>query len=327
MFKKTGSFMLCFAFLFSGISAKELVPGGESIGIQVEYDGVMISGTYTFQANGTAIDPSKQVQTGDLITHVNGTKVSTLREFSEQLDRYRDAQNQLELTIQRNGEVQNVMLTTIYTDGGVKSGLYVKDKITGVGTVSYYDPESGIYGALGHEIMDSDTNQLADVHLGAIYPANVDSIQKAKKNIPGEKQATIDFSKTMGTVEKNSVLGIYGKYNLLPQRKSTMEIGDHSKVHTGSAMIMTVLHEQKVKLYQINITKVHRQTSKDVKGIELTIDDIALKQETNGIIQGMSGSPIIQDGKIIGALTHVVTSDPMKGYGVFIDWMLDESVS
>lgn len=327
MFKKTGSMILCFAFLFSSISAKELIPGGESIGIQVAYDGVLISGTYTFEANGRKIDPSTAVHSSDLITHVNGVRIHTLKDLSDQLSQYQDALNQIDLTIQRNGQILHVMLTTAYTTGGMKSGLYVKDKITGVGTVSYYDPDTGIYGALGHEIMDSDTNQIADVHEGSIYPANVDAIQKAKKNVPGEKQATIDFSKTIGTVEKNSVLGIYGMFDLLPNNKAAMETADHRDVHTGAAMIMTVLHGQEVKLYQINITKVHTQNSKDVKGIELTIDDAALKQETNGIIQGMSGSPIIQDGKIVGALTHVITSDPMKGYGVFIDWMLNESAS
>lgn len=327
MFKKTSCLMLCLVFLFTNISAKELVPGGESIGIQVAYDGVVISGTYSFEVNGQKFDPGHQVHSNDLITQVNGVRIYTLQDLSDQFLLYQEPLNQIELTIQRNGQILKVAITTAYTSSGVKSGLYVKDKITGVGTISYYDPDTGMYGALGHEIMDADTNQIANIHKGTIYPANVDAIQKAKKNVPGEKQATIDFSKTIGTVEKNSVLGIYGMYELLPKNKVSMEIAEHREIHTGSAMIMTVLHGHEVKLYQIEITKVHQQNSKDVKGIELTINDETLKQETNGIIQGMSGSPIIQDGKIIGALTHVITSEPMKGYGVFIDWMIEESAS
>lgn len=326
MFRKLVCILFSATLLFGTISAKELIPGGESIGIQVAYDGVLISGTYTFQANGKTIDPSKTVKVNDLITKVNGVEITSLEEFSQELNQYHQQSNQIELTILRQGKAMNVTLVTAYENGNIKSGLYVKDKITGVGTISYYDPDTGRYGALGHEIMDSDTHSIADIHSGTIYPATVDGIQKAKANVPGEKQATIDFSTTIGHVDRNSVYGIYGEYSFLPQ-KEAMQVGDHTQVHVGKAMIMTVLEGNEVQLYEIEITKVHKQSSKDVKGIELKVTDETLKQKTNGIVQGMSGSPIIQDGKIIGALTHVITGDPIYGYGIFVDWMLDESAS
>lgn len=306
------------------ISAKDVIPGGESAGIQISYDGILISGTYTYQVNKQTIDPSNEVHVSDIITHVNGVRVRTLEEFRNELYHYRDPINHVNITLKRNQESKEATLTTSYDGNTVKSGLYVKDKITGVGTISFYDPERNVYGALGHEILDTDTNEIADIHTGTLYPATVDGIQKAKKNVPGEKDATIDFNHSIGTVKKNTIFGIYGTYEQAPN-KEAIPVATRDEVHTGKAMIATVLHGDTLQYYQVNITKLHKQKEKDVKGIELSIDDPTLAKETNGIIQGMSGSPIIQDGKLIGVLTHVITSDPMKGYGVYIDWMLDES--
>lgn len=303
------------------------MPGGESIGIQVSYDGVLVSGTYTFMAGNQQIDPSHVMKANDLIVAINSVKVTSLQDLANEMNKYQESINDLTITIIRNDKKQDVNIQTSYDKTGFHSGLYVKDKITGVGTISYYDPETGRYGALGHEIMDSDTNTFAKVHEGNIYPAIVDGIQKAKKNVPGEKEATIDFTKTLGNVDLNSSLGIFGQYDILPENKQAIPVGDHNQVHTGKALIYTVLSGNQIEMYEINITKVNKQNVKDIKGIELSVNDPALAKLTNGIIQGMSGSPIIQDGKIVGALTHVVTSDPMRGYGVFIDWMLEESVS
>lgn len=206
-----------------------------------------------------------------------------------------------------------------------KSGLYVKDKIVGVGTLTYYDPSNNTYGALGHEIMDSDLKQIAEVPSGSLYPANVISITKAQDNIPGEKHAEIDFSSAFANVLANTNIGIYGHYDSMLRNVEALPWAKHDEVHTGKAVMYTVLQGNTIEPFTINITKVHRQNTSDVKGIEFMIADERLASASNGIVQGMSGSPIVQDGKIIGAVTHVITSHPSNGYGVFVEWMLEKS--
>lgn len=304
-----------------------MIPGGESVGIQIGYDGVVVSGTYTFEVNGKTIDPSTTIQPNDLLIRVNGVRIYTLEDLSKQLNQYHQDVNELSIELIRNKQTISTTLTTLYdaTTGTSKSGLYVKDKITGVGTISFYDPETKRYGALGHEIADVNSTTPSIAQEGVIYPAYVDSIQKAKENVPGEKQATIDFTTVLGSVDKNTFLGIYGTYQQAPKGKVALPVASRDQIHTGKAMIYTVLHGTQLASYEVEITKLHTQSEEESKGIELTITDQTLLQQTSGIIQGMSGSPIIQDGHIIGALTHVITSDPIKGYGVYIDWMLAES--
>lgn len=327
MFKKSIGMLLAVWLCALQVQAKDLVPGGESIGIQIGYDGVVVSGTYTFEVNGNKIDPSSTIQPNDLLISINGVRIYTLQDLSKELNRYQQETNEIPIELIRNQQKQTTTMTTSYipSQNTFKSGLYVKDKITGVGTISFYDPETKRYGALGHEITDTASNLPSLAHDGVIYSATVDAIQKAKENVPGEKQATIDFTQVLGSVDKNTFLGIYGNYEQLPRGKSALPIAERQEIHTGKALIYTVLHGKQLATYEVEITKLHTQKEEESKGIELTITDTTLLQETNGIIQGMSGSPIIQDGKIIGALTHVITSDPIRGYGVYIDWMLQES--
>lgn len=301
--------------------------GGDSIGIEVDYDGVLISGTYPFQVDGKTFDPSTSIQPKDIIKEVNGIRVHTLEELYAQLNKYQNEINEVPLTIERNTEEIHVSLTTIFdrSQKSFKSGLYVKDKIVGVGTLTYYDPSNKTYGALGHEIMDSDIKDLADIHTGNLYPASVISIQKAQNNIPGEKHAQINFQQSFANVLSNTNIGIYGQYTNILRDVTEMPWAKHTEAVTGDAVIYTVLKGQEIEAFNINITKVNKQGSSSVKGIEFEINDKRLAAATNGIIQGMSGSPIVQNGKIIGAVTHVVTSHPLNGYGVYIEWMLQES--
>ena len=178
------------------------MPGGESIGIQVSYDGVLVSGTYTFMAGSQRIDPSHVIKANDLIIAINGVKVASLQDMANEMNKYQKEINDLTMTIIRNDAKMDVSIQTSYDKTGFHSGLYVKDKITGVGTISYYDPDTGRYGALGHEIMDSDTHTFAKVHEGNIYPAIVDGIQKAKKNVPGEKQEPLTSQKVLAMLKK-----------------------------------------------------------------------------------------------------------------------------
>lgn len=325
--------LLCALICFVPIAVKaadELYIGGDSIGIEVRYDGVMITGTYAIKVDGELYDPKDHgFVSGDIITAVNGTAISSMEELYAQIAQYQEAINQIPITISRGDETLDLTLFSVYSsqDQTFQSGLYVKDKITGVGTLTFYDPENSTYGALGHEIMDSDTKKLADISSGTIYPADVTSISPAQHNVAGEKHATINYGEQIGTVNKNTNIGIYGVYDHLAHDALKLPWAKQAEVHTGEAQIYTVLDQETIQSYTINITKLHTQNTKDIKGIEFTVTDPNLLSQTNGIIQGMSGSPIVQDGKIIGAITHVITSDPVSGYGVYIEWMLEEANS
>lgn len=329
LFKKI-SILLCTLMLFYPITCyadDTIYLGGDSIGIEVDYDGILISGTYPFQVHGKTFDPSSSIQPKDIIKEVNGVRVHTLDELYAELNKFQNEINEVPLTIERNASQVQVSLTTIFDSSqkSFKSGLYVKDKIVGVGTLTYYDPSNQTYGALGHEIMDSDIKEIADVHHGNLYPASVISIQKAQNNIPGEKHAQINFQQSFANVLSNTSIGIYGQYTNILRDVTAMPWANHNEVATGDAVIYTVLKGNEIEAFNIRITKVNKQDSGSVKGIEFEIHDERLASLTNGIVQGMSGSPIVQNGKIIGAVTHVVTSHPLNGYGVYIEWMLQES--
>lgn len=329
MYKKIVAFLCALSLLLPiGIHASDdLYLGGDSIGIQLDYNGVMITGTYPFVVQGETYDPGGTIQPSDILVKVNQVPISSMDELYQQLSAFQEAVNEIPVEIRRGSNTIPVTLKTTYdaSTRSFKSGLYVKDKIVGVGTLTYYDPSNNTYGALGHEIMDSDLKQIAEVPSGSLYPANVISITKAQDNIPGEKHAEIDFSSAFANVLANTNIGIYGHYDSMLRNVKALPWAKHDEVHTGKAVMYTVLQGNTIEPFTINITKVHRQNTSDVKGIEFTIADECLASASNGIVQGMSGSPIVQDGKIIGAVTHVITSHPSNGYGVFVEWMLEKS--
>lgn len=307
----------------------ELYLGGDSIGIEAQYDGVMISGTYAFRMDGVLYDPKDHgIEIGDIIVSLNNVPVRSMEDLYTQLSAYQNERNEIPVGIRRQGGLIQTMLVTVYNtqERTFQSGLYIKDKITGVGTMTFYDPANQTYGALGHEIMDSDLKEIADIHQGTIYPAQVTSITRAQEHVAGEKHATIQYEDEIALIHANTIIGIYGTYSKINQSDPIkLPWAKQSQMHTGKAYIYTVLDGDQIQAYEIEITKLHKQSSADVKGIEFTVVDPALLAATNGIIQGMSGSPIVQDDKIIGAITHVVTSDPIQGYGVYIEWMLEEA--
>lgn len=331
MFHRFAAMGIVLSLLFP-ITAKasdEVYLGGDSIGIEVEYDGVMVSGTYAIQVDGELYDPKDHgIVIGDTIVAVNGTAISSMKELYQEVSKYQQPVNEVPITLRRKDKEVDLQLTTVYhsSDQMFQSGLYIKDNITGVGTLTFYNPDNHTFGALGHEIMDSDLKAIADVHQGNIYPAEVTSITRAQDQVPGEKHATIDFETAIGNIKENSNLGIYGTYTqMIQDQPVSMPWASQAEVHEGLAQIYTVLNGSQIQSYDITITKLHHQNHMDVKGIEFVVSDPQLLEQTNGIIQGMSGSPIVQDGKLIGAITHVITSDPLSGYGVYIEWMLEKA--
>lgn len=330
MYKKIVAFLCAAALMLPTCiyASDELYLGGDSIGIQLNYNGVMITGTYPFIVDKETYDPSAQIQPGDILVSVNQVPISSMDELYQQLSAYQKEVNEIPVEIQRGASKLPITLKTTYdaSTRSFKSGLYVKDKIVGVGTLTYYDPSNNTYGALGLEIMDSDLKQvMLRCHQAVCIRLMWSQLQRHRITFRGKSMRRLTSappspmsSRIRISVFTAITISCCAMWRLSPGRR-------HDEVHTGDAVMYTVLQGKTVEAFTIHITKVHRQNTADVKGIEFKIDDEKLASASNGIVQGMSGSPIVQDGKIIGAVTHVITSHPSNGYGVFIEWMLQKS--
>ena len=295
-----------------------IIPGGESIGIDIKMDGIMIVGFYKIDGKFNKGIPELKV--GDKITRVGNKKIDTISELVDSIeDEMIDGK--VTLTFLRNDKEYNTELTLTYENEVYKTGLFVKDSISGIGTISYIDPETGIYGALGHEIVEVNTNTLVEVKTGTIFKSLITSIDRSVRGTPGGKNAKFYSNEISGTISKNTIKGIYGNYTK-SVNKEPLEIAPLSEVKKGKATIYTVLNDDDIGEYEINITKI--DDSNDIKNIYFEVTDNTLLERTGGIVQGMSGSPIIQNNKLIGAVTHVVVSNPKIGYGIGIIKMLEE---
>lgn len=328
------SILLLTIFLFTGgvsVYANEtdrymLIPGGDAVGIHIETQGLIVVDTYMVETECGEFSPARDAGLirGDVITAINGQPISDIESYKEALV---VGEGLLVLTVNREGNTSEVVVTGCKNlNGELTTGVYLRNKIAGIGTLTYVDPASQKYGALGHEIIDQDTNRIVDILKGDLIDSDITSIRKATDGNPGEKIAEIYFDKIHGDVKKNNQYGIYGSMmNDSFSSKSMMPIAYQDEIKIGPATILTVLDGQHIEEFEIEIIEVVKQTEKEVKGIKYVVTDARLIETTGGIVQGMSGSPIVQDGKIIGAVTHVLVHDSTLGYGVFIEWMLDES--
>lgn len=303
-----------------------LIPGGDAVGIHIETNGLIVVDTYTVETECGEFSPAREagLVKGDVITAINGQPISNIEAYKEALIA---REGLLVLTINRAGVESDVTITGCKNrDGELTTGVYLRNKIAGIGTLTYVDPTSQKYGALGHEIIDQDTNQIVDIRQGQLTHSDITSIRKATDDEPGEKIAEIHFDKAHGTIEKNNEYGIYGEMTTPHfNSKKMLPIAYQDEIQLGYATILTVIDGQHIEEFEIEIIELDRQAEKEVKGIKYVVTDARLLETTGGIVQGMSGSPIVQDGKIIGAVTHVLVHDSTLGYGVFIEWMLEES--
>lgn len=285
-----------------------VIPGGDNIGIELNIDGLLVTGFYKvngrYNYNGLKI--------GDYITHVNGIEISDANHFMELIHN----EEKVKLSIRRNDDKLEYNFNIIDN----KTGIYVKDDITGIGTLTYIDPNSNIFGALGHEVIDGNTKSSIDMSDGIIFRSDVIGIDRSIDGNPGTKNAKFYYNEEYGEIDKNTDYGIYGEYNTDINRE-LIEVAESSEIELGSAYIRTVIDEE-IKLYEIKIVKVNEYS--DTKNIQFEIIDEELLSKCGGIVQGMSGSPIIQNDKLIGAVTHVLKEDVSSGYGVFITTMLNE---
>ena len=295
--------------------SKYLVPGGMNIGINILSNGILVVGFYD-----TKNTPS-DLKIGDVITSINDKEVSGVSDMLTLIDTSND-KIELEIGYKRNGELRKTKLELEKDKDGVfKTGLYVKDTITGIGTLTFIEPSTNKYGALGHPITDNKTNIKFDIKDGKIFKADVLSIDKSTDFKPGEKNAKFYFDTVYGNILQNEDTGIYGEYKSNYDSKDLVEVGEIKDIKEGKAIIKTTLEGNKVEDFNIEILNVDADS--DTKNILFKITDEKLLQKTGGIVKGMSGSPIIQNGKIIGAVTHTVVSDNTKGYGISIIKMLE----
>lgn len=299
--------------------SENIIVGGETIGIEAYSKGVVVVGFY--KVNGKYI-ASETLKVGDTILEIEGVSVSSIKEMTSLIDE-NITNGKVNALIKRNNKTKKVVLNLVKEGNVYKTGLYIKEKVTGIGTLTYIDPETKIYGSLGHEIMISESTNRVEVRKGEIYKSFVNGIDRSINGRVGSKNASIDYQTELGTVTKNTGVGIYGIYNKTPNKKTT-GVAKWEEINLGKAVIRTITDGSKIEEYEIEITSLNRNAIDTNKSITFKVTDKTLMEKTGGIVQGMSGSPIIQNDKIIGAVTHVVIDEVNKGYAVFIRTMLEE---
>lgn len=302
-----------------------IIPGGENIGIEIKPQGVVVIGSYDVNIKNIDYNPSKDsdIVKGDLIYMVNDEVIDNVSSMLSAIKKYINDEY-VNLKILRNNQEITRKLNLIKTSSAntIKTGLLVKERILGIGTVTFYDTDTKIYGALGHKLVDNDFSSIVDINSGTIFASKVTGINKSYFGNVGELISAIDESEKLGNVFLNTDYGIYGFYNKCPD-KDALEVLKRDEVKLGKAYIYTTLDNNEVKAYSIEITSLLKQDKISAKGISFKVTDKELLNKTGGIVQGMSGSPIIQDNKIVGAVTHVLVDSVKRGYGIYIDFMLE----
>ncbi|MFB4164610.1 SpoIVB peptidase [Alteribacillus sp. JSM 102045] len=310
----------------------KMIPGGDSIGVKLQSDGVMVVGFHEVTAENGRISPAKQagMKAGDRIISINGKKVKDLEDVVQSL-KQTDKNDSVTFLVKRENEEKTIKVKMEEGKNGCVIGAYIRNAASGVGTLTFYEPKSGKFGALGHVIADSDTKKPVVVEDGTIVRSSVTSIERGSNGKPGEKQAMLSTGNDiLGKVTKNSSFGVFGQLytnKLLkkPLYSKPLPIAFAHEVKKGPAEILTVLEGEKVEKFDIEIVQSVPQLHPASKGMVIKVTDKELLEKTGGIIQGMSGSPIIQNGKLIGAVTHVFVNDSTSGYASHIEWMLEEA--
>lgn len=290
---------------------------GKSIGINIKLKGIMVVGLY--EVNGVSPGVIAKINLGDRIIKVNNNEVNSIKEMTDAISKSNN-KDSVEITYLRNNKEYKTNLELINDNGIYKTGLYVKDTISGVGTLTYIDPGTMMYGALGHEIIDRNTKTIVDIDDGKIFKSSVTGITKSTNGNPGSKNALYYNDVVYGNINKNTHSGIFGNFSA---NTDNLKLYKVSNPVLGDAKILTVIDSDTIKEYSINITKINE--FKETKNILFDITDTELLNKTGGIVQGMSGSPIIQGDNIVGSVTHVVVDNPEKGYGIYITNMLTEA--
>jgi len=309
----------------AGYSHKKLVPMGNAVGISMEADGALVVGIPEFLGDGTP-SPARSAgfAVGDIITHVGKKRVCCNEEIRDALAQ--SGGKSVTVTVTRGKKTVDITVTPhINAEGRAELGLWLRDAVAGIGTITFYDPETGIYGALGHSVSDTETGILIPLRTGTILKSSVTDVAQGKIGFPGQLHGTFNADNVVGNLVKNSPNGIFGQI-LSPEfvtGREAIPVADTKEIHTGPATILSNVSGTEVCEYTVEITRLYTGSEAAGRSMMLTVTDPRLIEQTGGIVQGMSGSPIIQDGKLIGAVTHVLINDPTRGYGLAIEKMLD----
>ena len=296
--------------------------GGFPIGIKLYCDGVVVVDTQNVETSGAVLNPAQKagILKGDIIKSIDGVKVTTNSEVSKIIE---DSNGkELKMQILRNGEIKNVVFSSVYStvSGGYKAGLWIRDSSAGIGTVTFYT-QDGEFASLGHAVCDVDTGELLPISSGETTDAKITGCYKGKSGAAGELCGILE-SKSSGKIMVNKSIGIYGVFNEVDTTKTLYPLCRKNEVKMGAAQIVTTVEEGKQEAFNIEIERID-YISGENKNLVIKVTDENLIGKTGGIIQGMSGSPIIQNGKLVGAVTHVFLNDPTGGYGIFAETMFE----
>ncbi len=301
--------------LLSGTAraAETLIPVGRVVGLELLSDSVTVA---AFEENSPA--EAAGLQVGDRILSIDGKAVTATEDVRDHLNR---SQGTVKITVSRGDTLATVRAEPAITPDGPKLGVYLRQGITGIGTVTWYDPDTETFGALGHGVNDS-SGSLLSLRKGNVYPARVASVRKGRCGEPGQLMGALTQPEPLGALDKNTQQGVFGKA-YTPFSGEALPVAQSDEIRCGPATILSTVQGDSPKEYSVEISKLYPTPTRTGRNLLLRITDPNLLQATHGIVQGMSGSPIIQDGKLVGAVTHVLVNDPTTGYGIFIENMLD----
>lgn len=303
----------------------KLIPCGNVFGVKFFTKGVIVINLSEIETKNGKISPAKTagMEVGDIITSVDGFSVNTVEELAKLVEESKG--NQMHICYTRDGKEHECDINAVLSlsDRRFKTGIWVRDSTAGIGTMTFYNPENGTFAGLGHGICDVDTGEIMPLLRGTVVDVEVTDIIKGRRGTPGELKGSFDTLKR-GTLTVNTAYGVFGVMDRRPECafENPIEVGFSDELHEGKASIYTELDSTgKIEEYEVNITSIDKNSTNG-KNFVVEITDEKLLSKTGGIVQGMSGSPIIQDGKLVGAVTHVLVNDPTKGYGLFIENML-----
>lgn len=302
----------------SAAMPERLVPVGSTVGIRLDAQGLVVVG---FDTAVTSAAREAGMEKGDVISTVNGVTVEDGDSFRKLVSE--GGGKPLEIGVVRDGQTKTLKVQPDQDGTGYRLGVSLRDSMAGIGTVTFYDPEQHAYGALGHGVNEMETMVLLPLESGEILPSSVVEVQKGASGAPGMLKGAFNTSEVLGTVEANTDHGIFGHTKEALSDGKAVPVATNREIHTGKATILANVNNTDVEEYEVEITKLFPMEDDSGRNMLLTIKDPRLLKITGGIVQGMSGSPILQDGKLVGAVTHVLVNNPTCGYGIFIENMLE----